>query len=164
MINIETFTKIDALTPTVKVDTIFNKVYLSDTIFNKVYVSDTMFNKVFVSDTIKPELIQIYDQLISNQDNNFDNILILITIIVSVLIILVTLINIFVAKELFKKDAKGIYDTQNKEYEVKLDEKFERVEKIIDENVLQAISISFILDYLADNVKKSIITLMTNKN
>jgi hypothetical protein len=138
-----------------------NKVIHSiDTIYNKIFVYDTIYTKteVHFSDTIKPELINIYDKLIVAQDDKFDYLLVGIGITVTALIILVSVMNIFLSKELFKLDAKKIFKREKKKLEIDLDKKFLRLEKLNDYNLHQAVAI----DFLAINQNKGYVPAVKN--
>jgi len=85
-------------------------VQIIDTTVTHVHVYDTIVTHVY--DTIQPNLITVYEKLITAQDNNFDNILILITVIVTVLIVVFTAYNFFGAKKLFKIEFKKMIEDE----------------------------------------------------
>jgi hypothetical protein len=90
------------------------KTIINDTVYIKTEVIDTIYNKVnvFYSDTIAPDLIKVYEKLITAQDDKFDYLLVSIGIIVTVLVILITFFNFSIAQKIFEKDAKTIFDSE----------------------------------------------------
>lgn len=83
-----------------QIDSLHTQVQIIDTTVTHIHVYDTIVTHVY--DTIQPDLITVYDKMFTAQDNNFDNILILITVIVTVLIVVFTAFNFLVAKKLFR--------------------------------------------------------------
>lgn len=105
-------------------------IHLIDTIYKKIYVFDTVYLKteIHLSDTIKPDLIQVYEHLLTAQDDNFDLILAGVAIIVTVLVVLMAVFNLNVAREFFKKDARKIYKKAQEKFQYGLDKKLEIID------------------------------------
>jgi len=97
---------------TTQIDSLHTQVQIIDTTVTHVHVYDTIVTHVY--DTIQPNLITVYEKLIASQDNNFDNILILIGIVVTILIVVVTAFNFLVAKKLFKIEFKKMLKAERK--------------------------------------------------
>jgi len=95
---------------TTQIDSLHTQVQIMDTAVTHVHVYDTIVTHVY--DTIQPDLITVYDKLITAQDNNFDNILVYIAVTVTALIVVFTAYNFWVAKKLFKIEFKKMIDDE----------------------------------------------------
>tara|TARA_R110001583_G_scaffold25760_6_gene93091 strand:- start:5225 stop:5947 length:723 start_codon:yes stop_codon:yes gene_type:complete len=99
---------IEELKDTVVRDT---TVTIVDSVHTIVNITETRI--IHLQDTIsaaQPDLITVYERLITAQDDKFEFTLYLIAIIVTVLIVAVTAFNFFGAKELFKIEFKKMLD------------------------------------------------------
>ncbi|MRT93507.1 hypothetical protein [Ancylomarina sp. 16SWW S1-10-2] len=95
---------------TTQIDSLHTQVQIIDTTVTHVHVYDTIVTHVY--DTIQPDLITVYDKLITAQDNNFDNILVMIGVIVTLLVVGFAWFNIDVAKKLFRREFEGIIEEE----------------------------------------------------
>jgi len=93
---------------TTQIDSLHTQVQIIDTTVTHVHVYDTIVTHVY--DTIQPDLITVYERLITAQDDKFEFTLYAIAIIVTLLIVAVTAFNFFGAKELFKIEFKNMLD------------------------------------------------------
>ncbi|WP_321309541.1 hypothetical protein [Marinifilum fragile] len=89
------------------VDTTVTHVHVYDTTLHHVNVYDTVVTHVY--DTVTPELITVYEKLISAQDDKFEFLLGAVGIIVTVLVVFVTVSNILISKKLIKHDFKKTF-------------------------------------------------------
>jgi hypothetical protein len=97
---------------TTQIDSLHTHVQIIDTTVTHVHVYDTIVTHVY--DTIQPDLITVYEKLITAQDDKFEFTLYAIAIIVTVLVVLVTLSNIFLLKKLIKHDFKKSFEKEKK--------------------------------------------------
>lgn len=119
-----------------------------DTIHHVTHVFDTVYHQtnIILFDTIKPDYINYYDKLLATQDDHFDYILVGIGIIVTALIILITVFNIMIARQTFKRDAKRIYKKQRLVNEAKLKKKFDLIDKQTEVNLLDVYSANLLTE------------------
>ncbi|MCZ4694094.1 hypothetical protein DWB61_02670 [Ancylomarina euxinus] len=108
------------------VDSVHTIVNITET--RIIHLQDTIVTHVY--DTIQPDLITVYERLITAQDDKFEFTLYAIAIIVTVLVVLVTLSNILLSKKLIKYDFEKSFKKEKKEIRDTLDElnrKYHRV-------------------------------------
>jgi len=107
-----------------QIDTIYKKVEVIDTVYTKVNVviNDTIYN------TIEPELMQVYQGLLTSQDNKFDNLLWAIGICVTVLLVGFGVFNLVMHRPIFRKDAKKVF----KEEKLKFQKDLEKIRSEFD--------------------------------
>lgn len=98
---------------TTQIDSLHTQVQIIDTTVTHVHVYDTIVTHVY--DTIQPDLITVYERLITAQDDKFEFTLYLIAIIVTLLIVAVTAFNFFGAKELFKIEFEKMIESKRED-------------------------------------------------
>ncbi|WP_282126338.1 hypothetical protein [Marinifilum flexuosum] len=95
------------------VDTTVTHVHIYDTTVHHVNVYDTVVTHVY--DTVPPELIQVYEKLITAQDDKFDYLLVGIGIVVTLIVIFVTWFNFDFSKRLFMSEFEEVFEKEKKD-------------------------------------------------
>lgn len=95
---------------TTQIDSLHTQVNVIDTTVTHVHVYDTIVTHVY--STVPPDLIAVYEKLITAQDDKYEFLLGAVAIIVTVLVVFVTVSNILISKKLIKHDFKKSFEKE----------------------------------------------------